>query len=158
MEMLCICANTDNIFSLLLSSSSLQGGTSLVQVPPSLSYYCRHQKPSGTVCLCEAAVCLSCLKRDLIGDDSHFSELNSVWYSQYLLSVSSAVTVYNNKDVRLASSPSVFMCDIWLESVSVLWDSFFKTCGQSIRCVTNDFKVDLKSCGVNPYKNSPLHA
>lgn len=35
--------NNDNLFF----SSSLQIGTSPVQVPPSLPYHCRHQKPSG---------------------------------------------------------------------------------------------------------------
>lgn len=45
-------------FSLNLSpsSSSLQGGTSPVPVPASLSDYFHHQKSSGTVCLYELAL------------------------------------------------------------------------------------------------------
>lgn len=102
-----ICASTDYIFPLLLtillSSSSFQVGTPPVQVPPSLSHYCRHQKPSGTVGLYEPAVHLSCLKHDLIVDDSHFSKLNNVWYSQYLLSLCVVVNSDSAEDVRLVS-------------------------------------------------------
>lgn len=77
-----MCANGDNMFPLYLivylSSSSFQGGTSPLQVPASLSYYCHHQKPSGTVCPFEPAVHLSFLNHDLIVDDCHFSKLNNV--------------------------------------------------------------------------------
>lgn len=62
------CAIIDNIFFLLLSSSSLQGGTSPLQVPPSMSYYFHHQKPSGIDWLYEPAVHLSCLKHNFVVD------------------------------------------------------------------------------------------
>ena len=71
-----------------------------------------------------------------------------MWYSQYLLSQSVAVKSHSAKDVTLVSL-TVFMCDIQLGSISVLWSILQPLCskivilknGQSIKCVTNGLIV-----------------
>lgn len=90
----------------LLFSSSLQGGTSSVQVSTTLSYHRNHQKPSGIVCLPAAALHYFCLKHNFTVEKSLFN------ICSHCLLLSPFTICYPFEWVSHNSCPHTLWCDV----------------------------------------------